>query len=633
MAGLKIAGGDLLDEPVAAFLDYLISHQADIFSAATGTSNLVVFDFGGGTCDVAVFRFNPKGPSGSMEISPLSVSRYHRLGGGDIDTAIVHQVLIPQVLKQAGLSDTDLSYEDRKLYIEPALLSVAESLKIGLCIEISRLQGFGKYQHADKKAVVKTQPGIYPCPCPGRDLKLESPRLTAEQFETVLEPFLDTELLYARETEYQLTCSIFAPLQDALERAGLRPSEVNLCLLVGGSSLIPQVKTAVAQYFRAAKVLAFEDRESNQVAVARGAAYHALALALFNRSLIQPVASDAIAIRTTSGPLTIVPRGAQLPFPGPDKFGEHLSLAVPKTAIVGSVTLRVEIVAGTEARPIFVGLWDIHGPVKAGEPLRLRFHYDENQVMHLELTLRDQPDARPFTCTIENPLTNVVNPHPIRQRIDETEEDLRTGKIPGHRVPEVLVSLADDYYELGQIDKSIFYLQRALQQKGRPDADILNQLGICYGEKGDWARQEKAYREAFAADPHDPAPLFNLALSQFRRKQFSQAADTIQTALEREGKGPYFVLAAQIYQKLNRHQDVNSALKEAFEHFDPLPTLDDWELNWYCKAALMAGDEDLIRQVGAEQMRRKRRQATRQSISEDGDEGDLPEILPTLQKR
>jgi tetratricopeptide (TPR) repeat protein len=200
-------------------------------------------------------------------------------------------------------------------------------------------------------------------------------------------------------------------------------------------------------------------------------------------------------------------------------------------------------------------------------------------------------------------------------------------------VPEVLVSLADDYYELGQIDKSIFYLQRALQQKGRPDADILNQLGICYGEKGDWARQEKAYREAFAADPHDPAPLFNLALSQFRRKQFSQAADTIQTALEREGKGPYFVLAAQIYQKLNRHQDVNSALKEAFEHFDPLPTLDDWELNWYCKAALMAGDEDLIRQVGAEQMRRKRRQATRQSISEDGDEGDLPEILPTLQKR
>ena len=115
---------------------------------------------------MAVFRFNPKGPSGGMEISPLSVSRYHRLGGGDIDTAIVHQVLIPQLVKQARLADTDLSYEDRKLYIEPALLSVAESLKIGLCIEISRLQGFGKYQHADKKAVVKPSLASIPAHVP-----------------------------------------------------------------------------------------------------------------------------------------------------------------------------------------------------------------------------------------------------------------------------------------------------------------------------------------------------------------------------------------------------------------------------------------------------------------------------------
>lgn len=428
MAGLKIAGGDLLDEPVAAFLDYLVSHQAEILGATPADSNLVVFDFGGGTCDVAVFRFSPKGQSGRMEISPLSVSRYHRLGGGDIDTAIVHQVLIPQLLEQTTLPASDLSYEDRKLHIEPALLSVAESLKIGLCIEISRLQCFGKYDGADKTAVVKTQPGAYPCPCPSRDLVLQSPRLSAAQFEAVLKPFLDTDLLYARETEYQLTCSIFAPMQDALERAGLNPSDVNLCLLVGGSSLIPEVQTAVARYFTSARTLTYEDREASQVAVARGAAYHALALALCNRSLIQPVAPDVISIRTSSGLSTLVPRGAQLPFPGPDEFGENLSLVVPKTSILDSVRLRVEIVAGTEARPIFIGAWDIPGPINRGEPLRLKFHLDENQALHLELTLRDQPNTPPFTCMIENPLTHVVNPHAIRQRIDEIEENLRVAK-------------------------------------------------------------------------------------------------------------------------------------------------------------------------------------------------------------
>lgn len=626
MAGLKAAGGDLLDEPVAAFLDYIVTHQNEILGATKGDNNLVVFDFGGGTCDVAVFRFSPKGQSGRMEISPLSVSRYHRLGGGDLDTAIVHQVLIPQLLEQAKLQAIELSYEDRKLHIEPALLSVAESLKVGLCIEISRLQGFGKYDGADKATVAKTQPGAYPCPCPGHDLMLQSPRLTAAQLETVLKPYLDTELLYAKETEYQLTCSVFAPMQDALERAGLKPSDVNLCLLVGGSSLIPQVQTAVARYFTAAKTLTYEDRESTQVAVARGAAYHALALAMFNRSLIQPVAPDPISIRTSSGLSTLVPRGAQLPFPAADEFGENISLVVPKTAITGSVPLRVEIVAGAEARPIYVGTWDIPAPVNRGEPLRLKYLYDENQALHLELTLRDQPDNRPFAFMIENPLTNVVNPHVVRQRIDEVEENLRVGKVASDEVPRVLVELASDYSELAQTDKAIFYLQQALRRKGRPDPQILNTLGIRYGDKGDWERQEKMYRECFDAAPHDPSPLFNLALSQLRRGMATEAEATIQTVLKLQRCGPYLVLSAQIYQKLNRAQPAQSALEESFKLFGPVSSMSEWELGWFRTAAQMASDKARIDQAEAEQIRRKQRRPTGEG------EGVLPEIAPALQK-
>jgi molecular chaperone DnaK len=629
MAGLKTAGGDLLDEPVAAFIDYIVTHQTEILGTAKVDSNLVVFDFGGGTCDVAVFRFSPKGPSGRMEISPMSVSRYHRLGGGDVDTAIVHQVLIPQLLEQAKLQPTELSYEDRKLHIEPALLSVAESLKIGLCIEISRLQSFGKYDSAEKASVAKTQPGAYPCRCPGHDLMLQSPRLTAAQLETVLKPFLDAELLYAKETEYQLTCSVFAPMQDALERAGLKPGDVNLCLLVGGSSLIPQVQTAVARYFASGKTLTYEDRESTQVAVARGAAYHALALALFNRSLIQPVAPDAISIRTASGLSALVPRGAQLPFPAADEFGEDLSLVVPKTAITGSIPLRVEIVAGVEARPIYVGTWDIRAPVNRGEPLRLKFMYDENQALHLELMLHDQPDTRPFAFMIENPLTNVVNPHVIRQRIDEVEENLRVGKVASDDVPRVLVELASDYSELAQHDKSIFYLQQALRRKGRPDPYILNMLGIRYGDKGDWDRQEKMYREAFAAAPHDPSPMFNLALSQLRRGRFEDSDTTIQDVLKLHRTGPFLVLAAEVLQKRQKTGEAKAKLDEAFRLFGPPTTLTDWELAWFCQGAHLAQDQQRIAQGAAERNKRKQR---RPGVDTGEAEGVLPEIAPALQK-
>lgn len=629
LAGLNLQPGDLLDEPVAAFLDYLVTHRDALLTELKQPQNLVVFDFGGGTCDVAIFQLYISSASNSIEIAPLAVSRYHRLGGGDIDATIVHEALIPQLAEQNGLDSNAFDFDQRKRHLEPALLSVAEALKIGLCIEIARLQSFGRYADADKETIVKTHPGAWPCPCPGYpSLVLRSPRLTAAQFEELLHPFLDRDLLYARETEYYLTCSIFAPLQDALERAGLRAADIDLCLMVGGSSLILQVQEAMQAFLPKARLLLHSDRDSTQVAVARGAAYHALALALFGRGLVQPVAHDAIALRVASGLLEIIPKGAALPFPGPNQFAEHSELVVPQTTLVGSVPLRVELVAGSEARPVFAATWNISGPVNRGEPLCLSVQMDANQCLHLELSLRDRPDEKPFACTVENPLTLVVNPHVVRQRIEEVEEDLRTGKIAAEEIPEKLEELADDYAELGQIDKSIDYLQQALRRKGRPDADLLNKLGISYGQKRDWERQEKAYREAFRAAPRWAGPLFNLALSQYHRGEFDAAEASIGEALAVEQDPPYLVLHAMILEKRGRSAQSQSVLADALKRFDPVATLNDWELGWLRTAAQMLPDLALLEAVNAERERRTR--AGQRQSGEPG--GFLPEIMSALRK-
>jgi len=83
LAGLEVQGVDLLDEPVAAFLDYLVDHSQNLLPALETPKNLVVFDFGGGTCDVAVFQVKLSRGQDPIQIAPLTVSRYHRLGGGD----------------------------------------------------------------------------------------------------------------------------------------------------------------------------------------------------------------------------------------------------------------------------------------------------------------------------------------------------------------------------------------------------------------------------------------------------------------------------------------------------------------------------------------------------------------------
>jgi len=67
-----------------------------------------------------------------------------------------------------------------------------------------------------------------------------------------------------------MTCSVFAPLQDAIDRSGVGERNVDLCLLVGGSSLIPQVVEAIDQFFPRARLLTYPDRDSVKACISRG---------------------------------------------------------------------------------------------------------------------------------------------------------------------------------------------------------------------------------------------------------------------------------------------------------------------------------------------------------------------------
>ena len=55
LAGLTVGDGDLMDEPNAAFLDLVNSQAIDRLNLSE-PKNVLVFDFGGGTCDISVLR-------------------------------------------------------------------------------------------------------------------------------------------------------------------------------------------------------------------------------------------------------------------------------------------------------------------------------------------------------------------------------------------------------------------------------------------------------------------------------------------------------------------------------------------------------------------------------------------------
>ena len=112
LAGMELSERALLDEPNAALLDYLLTcrprtddgQRFDLSRPRT----VLVFDFGGGTCDVSILRVQADGDEQQLRIFNLSIARYERLGGDDIDAAIVEHVLLPQLLKQNEIESLDL---------------------------------------------------------------------------------------------------------------------------------------------------------------------------------------------------------------------------------------------------------------------------------------------------------------------------------------------------------------------------------------------------------------------------------------------------------------------------------------------------------------------------------------------
>lgn len=628
LAGLSLSDDDLLDEPTAALIDVLAGDASGSFIPDGRPALCVVFDFGGGTCDVSVVEVtrtaNPDSaaakdllPAGlaGLAMSHLAVSRYHRLGGGDIDAAIVHEVLIPRLLAENGLNPLDLNFGQKKKGLEPQLLGKAEALKIALSSEISRLIKFGRYTPAsDKSSVVVRQPAIS-CSLGSSSYALSDPSLSAADFERILVPFLDTDFLFARVTEYRLTQSIFAPLRDAIDRAGRDASEVGLCVMVGGSSLIPQVRDAVREFFPKARYVFSEDGLEAKLCVARGAAWNAAFKAKADAPLIRPVLHDGIVLVTQDGKLNpLIPSGTELPFP---KDGAYLAerLRVPSAAGTQVRELRFEVVGERDRQHIFDEIWMLPDGVTPGDEIILEYRFTRGKQFDCQAHLAKRPSVH-LEMTTENPLVNVANPNAIQVQIEKLEEDLRQRQGGSARERDTYVELARKYAELNQREKALDYLRTAQSRISRPDPAILNLQGIYFGELGDHNRAETAYIEADKAEPLWGGPLFNLALSLRKRGKHAESLRTLDLAIQRvEDPAPFLALKALVLESLGKSDESKAVASESIRLFGPPAVLDDWSLGWLMTAARAAANAEMLKRT--EDELKKRRRSGKSAVSRD----------------
>ncbi len=209
----------------------------------------------------------------------------------------------------------------------------------------------------------------------------------------------------------------------------------------------------------------------------------------------------------------------------------------------------------------------------------------------------------------------------MRLTILALEEELRTGKVGQEKIPQHLARLAELYHDLGQNEKAIAFIQRALRISGKPDANLLDQLATFHEAAGDKERALKALREAATVDCWWGRK-FNLCLALNRFKKFPEGWTEVERLVAQHDDGPQLVLAAMLAQASQREHLVKELLTKAKSKFGELKNLDRWALGWAKRCADMLSDSAMAN-TASELLRA-------QQSEEKHHNGDMPSgVLPT----
>jgi molecular chaperone DnaK len=193
IAGLEVLR--IINEPTAAALAYGLDKKKD--------ETIAVYDFGGGTFDISILEVG----EGVVEVKATNGDTH--LGGDNIDQRIIDWI-IDEFRKDQGI---DLSKDKMALQ---RLKEAAEKAKM----ELSTVQ-----------ETEITLPFITADATGPKHLNL---KLTRAKFESLVDDILMRSM---------------GPCKQALADAGVKPSDIDEVVLVGGSTRIPKVQQIVRDLF------------------------------------------------------------------------------------------------------------------------------------------------------------------------------------------------------------------------------------------------------------------------------------------------------------------------------------------------------------------------------------------------
>ncbi len=391
IAGLTVKR--IINEPTAAALAYGLDKKHKDLKVA-------VFDLGGGTFDISILELG----EGVFEVKSTNGNTH--LGGDDFDHVLIDW-LAEEFQKDEGV---DLRKDPMALQ---RLKEAAEKAKIEL------------------SSSMETEINLpYIMPVDGVPKHLVK-KMTRSKFEQLVDTLIQSTL---------------SPCQKALQDAGMKASEVDEVILVGGSTRIPAVQKLVRDFFGKEPSKGVNPDE----VVAIGAAIQGGVLTGEVKDvLLLDVTPLSLGIETLGGVMTrLIESNTTIPTRKSEVFS---------TAADNQTTVEIHVLQGE--RPMAnqnksIGRFHLDGipPAMRGIPqVEVTFDIDANGILHV--TAKDKATGKSQQIRIE--ASSGLSENDIRRMREEAQANADADR-----------KVKEEVDKLNQADSLVFQTEKQLKEFG-----------------------------------------------------------------------------------------------------------------------------------------------------------------------